>query len=471
MAFDVGNGMSRGATIKHEDRIRRGATESLSEAQPQADEPGVPDIGSIPGSNRMFDDGRTTPKAEPIVERAYDIRDMLVTVPNVVGLQVGGGVGGQSGAFFGDGDESTGRKILDGPEQRRKAAEKVAQTIQSAVDPASWRELERITGGGIQISNGQLIVRQREDNQKKIANLLGQLREARGARVQEGEKLLTQAANATDKDTNQRFSHEAQPSSSVVEFRLGSGMSLSGMLAGQAGQPEEALANDPEFQKFVADNYRWANDRDKAAGANPSARGPATPTYDNNDLAQRLRTNKGQKTNVTSWNVKVDERAAARLGLKFNVGNNDLRYTVVDEAQLRTLAELEASRGPAAANADRNPQRQDTIVGTDAMLSNGMTANASFAADRGNVLDLGENPIALAHDRYLLVSNGDYLTAVRSQPMANWKQASAYVPIIEAPQKIEIPRVGVPVRFEKKLAGADETLDLTVTYEWKGAHE
>ena len=63
-----------------------------------------------------------------------------------------------------------------------------------------------------------------------------------------------------------------------------------------------------------------------------------------------------------------------------------------------------------------------------------------------------------------------YLTAVRSQPMANWKQVSAYVPIIEAPQKIEIPRVGVPVRFEKKLASADETLDLTVTYEWKGAH-
>ncbi|MCY2924145.1 MAG: hypothetical protein NT031_01675, partial [Planctomycetota bacterium] len=117
-----------------------------------------------------------------------------------------------------------------------------------------------------------------------------------------------------------------------------------------------------------------------------------------------------------------------------------------------------------------NPQRQDTIVGTDAMLSNGMTANASFAADRGNVLDVGENPIALAHDRYLLVSNGEYLTAVRSQPMANWKQASAYVEVIEAPQKIEIPRVGLPVRFEKKLAGADETLDLSVTYEWKGAH-
>ncbi|MCY2924146.1 MAG: hypothetical protein NT031_01680, partial [Planctomycetota bacterium] len=302
-------------------------------------------VGREGGRNENKPDG-----ADPIVERAYDIRDMLVTVPNFIGQQVNATMHDQSVQgtdFFGDA-KANAAPIQD-VGQRRKAAEKVARTIQSAVDPASWRELERAVGGAIQISNGQLIVRQREDNQKKIANLLGQLREARGARVQEGEKLLTQAANVGGNNGDAEFNYTGRASDGVININSAPVSMIGGnsgwVSAGRTGsQAGEALANDPEFRKFVEDNYAWANDRNGRAGQTPASQ-PATLAYDNNDLAQRLLTNKGQKTNVTSWNVKVDERAAASLGLKFNAGNNDVRYTVVDEAQLRTLAELEASRG------------------------------------------------------------------------------------------------------------------------------
>ncbi|MCY2931250.1 MAG: hypothetical protein NTV86_17530 [Planctomycetota bacterium] len=415
--------------------------------------------------------------AEPVVERTYDIKDMVVNVPNFTGPRIdisrlGQNQAGEASGRVEEGRETMGLAGAEGKDQYRTAAEKVTQSIRSSVAPDSWRELER-AGGAIQINNGRLVVRQTEANQRQIANLLGELREARGARVQEGEKLLTQKANAGDNNT---FTVNSQTrwvdSTAAAGERIGASgtrdpfsfsvgwiddISNGEGAAPPAARQDDVLANDPEFRKFVEDNYAWANDRSRRPGQTPAS-APAMPVYD-------------QKTNVTSWNVKVDEASAARLGLKFQAGRNDVRYTVVDEAQLRTLAELEASRGAAAAQVARNPRRQDTIVGTDALLANGMTANASYAADRGNVLDVGENPIALSHERYLLVSNGAYLTAVRSLPMANWKDASPYVEVIEAPQKIDIPRVGVPVRFEKKLAGADEALELSVTYEWKGAHE
>ncbi len=74
-----------------------------------------------------------------------------------------------------------------------------------------------------------------------------------------------------------------------------------------------------------------------------------------------------------------------------------MSYTIVDEAQFRTLMEIDQAGASAAGNRiDLNETRQDTIVGTDALLANQMTTNVTHSRDRGNTLDIADNPISLS---------------------------------------------------------------------------
>ena len=61
-------------------------------------------------------------------------------------------------------------------------------------------------------------------------------------------------------------------------------------------------------------------------------------------LATKLETNLGQKVPVSSMNVFLPADAAAEVGVQFQPGANGVRYAVIDEAQFRTLMELEARR-------------------------------------------------------------------------------------------------------------------------------
>jgi len=188
------------------------------------------------------------------------------------------------------------------------------------------------------------------------------------------------------------------------------------------------------------------------------------------ELARRLRFNRGQKTQVSSLNINVDTAAANSLGIKFHKGNNDVSFTVVDEAQFRTLMELDAAiRG--AVNDDRvdpNETRQDTIVGTDALLANSMTTNVIYSHDRGNKLDIADNPISLSHEKYVLIDNNGYLTAVRAGEMQHWQEASKRIEFVQAPQTIEIPRVGELVKLEKTLVKPSDEMVVRFDYQWKG---
>jgi tetratricopeptide (TPR) repeat protein len=187
-------------------------------------------------------------------------------------------------------------------------------------------------------------------------------------------------------------------------------------------------------------------------------------------LARALQSNRWQKTQVASLNLNVDAAAAGSLGVKFHKGNNDVSYTVVDEAQFRTLMELDAARR-AAANGDQvgaNETRQDTIVGTDALLANSMTTYVTNSRDRSNTLDIGDNPINLSHEKYVLIDNNGSLTAVRAGAMQHWREASKYVEFVKAPQTIEIPRIGELVRLEKTLVKPGDEMVVRFDYQWKG---
>jgi len=188
------------------------------------------------------------------------------------------------------------------------------------------------------------------------------------------------------------------------------------------------------------------------------------------ELARKLRFNRGQKTQIASLNLNVDAATAGSLGVKFHKGNNGVSYTTIDEAQFRTLMEIDvaARAGVQGAQVGANEIRQDTIIGTDALLANDMSTNVTYSYDKGNTLDVNDNPITVPHEKYVLIDNGGYLTAIRAGEMQHWSQASKRIEFVKAPQTIEIPRVGELVKLEKTLVKPSDEMVVRFDYQWKG---
>jgi hypothetical protein len=228
----------------------------------------------------------------------------------------------------------------------------------------------------------------------------------------------------------------------------------------QVDNEGDGLVENEEFRKFVRDNYKWENWANEGGMVLPNPNNP-------NALAQKLRYNLGQKVAVNSINLNVDPAAAGGLGITFQTGNNDLQYAVIDEAQFRTLMELQAGRGDGGWQND-GQRAQETIVGTDVLLPNGMVGNLQFATERGNKFNLADNGIEVPHEKYVLVSNGKYLTAVRAGEMQYWTEQPSFIQFAEAPQEINVPRVGQVVKFEKTLVKPTDALVIRANYTSKG---
>ncbi|MBL7134115.1 MAG: hypothetical protein ISS78_08455 [Phycisphaerae bacterium] len=210
--------------------------------------------------------------------------------------------------------------------------------------------------------------------------------------------------------------------------------------------------------------------RPEGEGARPATQpvaGGFVYAYDEKELAGRLRYNRGQKVNVSTINVNADANTAGGLGIHFTTGNNDVRYAVVDEAQFRTLMEVDARRRDG--RIDANERYQGTIVGTDALLANDWVGNVLQSSDADNTLDINGNPIRLSHEKYILIDNGRFLTAVRAGQMQHWTQKAEAVAFVRAPQTIDIPRVGELVKLEKTLVKPEDELVIRFNYQWKGA--
>jgi len=149
-----------------------------------------------------------------VVQRTYDVRDMLVTVPNFTGPRIdvsklgqnrqnqtssglfedrtGAGAGAGTGAATGEpgaGEEGTGR------ETKAQIIDKMMKTIRTVIDPASWKPADGAGTeeqvGTIQIMHGQLIITQTPGNQEKLVKLLADLREAQSLQVLVESRWLT----------------------------------------------------------------------------------------------------------------------------------------------------------------------------------------------------------------------------------------------------------------------------------------
>jgi len=258
------------------------------------------------------------------------------------------------------------------------------------------------------------------------------------------------------------------------------------------------VAKDPELQQFLERNYRWQAGAGRAGdgrgvqlptaavqdlqttvsvpdggtvvvGGQTTADKGGAPILSKVPLITKLTSNLGQKVVVNSTNVNVGASAANALGVSFVNGVNGVNYAVVDEAQLRAVRELAARQGAAAAAVAPNDRWQETIVGTDALLANGGVANLAFAADTRNTLDLNGNTVVLPHEKYVLIDNGGYLTAVKAGEMQFWRQRPKVeaVQFADVPQEIEVPAVGHLVKFEKTLIEPADELVIGAEYEFR----
>ena len=120
------------------------------------------------------------------ITRVYDIRDMIVRVPNFKGPRMeldvqagqgsssGGGGGGGGGGLFEE--EAT----ADDEMTKEQIIEQIKSAITETIAPDSWADSTRV---GIRELHGQFIITQTADNHRAILELVGQLREARALQV------------------------------------------------------------------------------------------------------------------------------------------------------------------------------------------------------------------------------------------------------------------------------------------------
>ena len=186
-------------------------------------------------------------------------------------------------------------------------------------------------------------------------------------------------------------------------------------------------------------------------------------------VLERLRTNLGQRVAVGSRNTLLTVDAARAAGIAWQQGANGVTYSVINEGQLLSLMDIE-QRMPVGhrAAAPRGEVRQDAVVGTPAVLANGGMVSIAQAADDANSLSYNGNTLRVAHDDYLLVDNGGYLTAVKSGRMQHWATEAPPVRFPGVPAAVTVPVVGRTVKFEKTLLDPSDSLELVAEYTWQG---
>ncbi|HUT01180.1 MAG TPA: secretin N-terminal domain-containing protein, partial [Phycisphaerae bacterium] len=380
---------------------------------------------------------RRAKAARQLTRKTYDVRDLLAP---------GGGATG-------------GAK--EGGKQREKAAAELLKNVRLAVGS----ELADVDGDGL-LDSGRLVVRATDSGQKVAGELIARLREVGGPQVQVGGNIARQRAAGLGRVQDGTFLGTIQ-----VDFAGGT--------VARGAEALTQLTARPEFRDFFARNYDWQIGAARDGGFRYDlslgtyfraldSSGSMTRDAPGN-LAGRLVTNLGQKVGVNSTNIDLGAEAANRLGITFNAGANDVRYAVVDEAQLRTLREVEARRAATGRPVAPNTRFQETIVGTDALLASGQLANLTFAGDTGNTLDYSGNTIVLPHEKYILIDNRGYLTAVRAGEMQHWTEQAKRIEFAEVPQDINVPRVGRLIKLEKTLIKPTDELTIRATYSYKGA--
>lgn len=166
--------------------------------------------------------------------RVYDIRDLLVQVPNFTnapGFDLnealsntssggsnsgsgggGGGSGGGEGGLFGD-DEDEEQEDLP---TRQELVDQIVELINTTVgDPDEWLDEEST----LTELNGNMIIKTTGDNHRQIVGLLGRLRETRAVQISVEARFLSVDNNFMDEfrlDLDLQFNPDTGSNSSPV---------------------------------------------------------------------------------------------------------------------------------------------------------------------------------------------------------------------------------------------------------------
>lgn len=365
-------------------------------------------------------------------------------------------------------------------------ADKLKKLVQDVT--IGGRDQKVILGATVETNNGQLVVTHTEEGQKQTREFLRSLEVARGPQIQLGKSIAKQRAKGLVQG-NQDITIAGTANAGVT---LNAGVTFQ-----EANDATEFILKNYDWQiagrpavggqagDLTVQNYSFLRADINVAGGQVTiqsvsgvqttsvlgldlAGSQVVSTLTLGDLASKLQLNLGQKVQVSSTNLDVAAPEANTLGVTFRKGANGVTYAVIDDAQFRTLMQMDARNSGDGRVAERNDRTQDTIVGTDALLANDMTANVRFAGDADNGLDLNGNDIRLAHGSYVLIDNGRFLTAVRPGEMHHWTETSPAFRLAHVPLEIEVPRVGQSVKFEKTLVEPEDELVLSATYVWEG---
>jgi general secretion pathway protein D len=161
-------------------------------------------VGGVMGStlNYIIDDGVITIStrddlALKTVTRVYDIRDLIVRVPNFEGprlemSEIGGNNNDSSdddstwGSDDDDDDDDNGEENIP---TKSEIIEKIIELVTATIQPDSW-----VVGGGrmdVRELGGQLVITQTREAHQQIMELISQLREAKALQVSIEARFIT----------------------------------------------------------------------------------------------------------------------------------------------------------------------------------------------------------------------------------------------------------------------------------------
>lgn len=148
------------------------------------------------------------------IRRVYDVRDLLVPIPDFQGPRIDldisssatsgtgtsaaggvgvGGAGGGGGGIFDDTSTSTSGTERIKVITKEELTKDFVNLIRRGIDKDSWSDPEGGGGGTgfIQVLNGQLVVTQTAENHQAIAELLEKLREAKTIQIMIEARFIT----------------------------------------------------------------------------------------------------------------------------------------------------------------------------------------------------------------------------------------------------------------------------------------